>query len=77
MRDDIGGVPVDTSNGPGNPIWEDNMRRMKELGKRSSLETTMADMVSSDEELQTVRTALKPRDEEVDVSMVKETLIYS
>lgn len=39
-----------TDNGPGNPIWESNMKLMEELGARTADEEFMAEMETSDEE---------------------------
>lgn len=39
-----------TDNGPGNPIWEANMKLMEKLGSRTEEEEFMAEMETSDEE---------------------------
>ncbi|KAI4242865.1 MAG: hypothetical protein LQ352_007148 [Teloschistes flavicans] len=49
-----------TDNGPGNPIWESNMKRIQTLGNRSRQEEIMAEMDTSDEEDAPAQTHVKP-----------------
>ncbi|KAL9582787.1 MAG: hypothetical protein Q9212_003102 [Teloschistes hypoglaucus] len=49
-----------TDNGPGNPIWEANMKLMEKLGSRTEDEEFMAEMETSDEEDGPARTRVKP-----------------
>ncbi|KAL8918345.1 MAG: hypothetical protein Q9172_005456 [Xanthocarpia lactea] len=45
------GAPLyDTSNGPDNPIWRNNMRIMEDMGKMTDEELIMAEMATSDED---------------------------
>ncbi|KAL8643806.1 MAG: hypothetical protein Q9226_008110 [Calogaya cf. arnoldii] len=39
-----------TSNGPNNPIWMDNMRRFEEMGNMDEYELVAAEMATSDED---------------------------
>lgn len=40
----------DTSNGPHNPVWRDNMRRIEEMNNMDEYEIEAANMATSDEE---------------------------
>ncbi|KAL9041640.1 MAG: hypothetical protein Q9214_004036 [Letrouitia sp. 1 TL-2023] len=62
---EIVGNHPDTSNNPGNPIWEQNMRRMKVLGERSMGDEIMAEMETSDEE----KPAKCPKWEEISLGL--------
>ncbi len=45
------GAPChDTSNGPDNPVWRNNMRIMDDMGKMTDEELIMAEMATSDED---------------------------
>ncbi|KAL8858787.1 MAG: hypothetical protein Q9178_004704 [Gyalolechia marmorata] len=45
------GAPLhDTSNGPDNPVWRNNMRIMEDMGKMTDEELIMAEMATSDED---------------------------
>ena len=45
------GAPChDTSNGPDNPVWRNNMRIMEDMGKMTDEELIMAEMATSDED---------------------------
>ncbi|KAL8640468.1 MAG: hypothetical protein Q9228_002625 [Teloschistes exilis] len=49
-----------TDNGPGNPIWEANMKLMEKLGSMTEEEEFMAEMETSDEEDAPTQPRVKP-----------------
>ncbi|KAL2040338.1 hypothetical protein N7G274_006781 [Stereocaulon virgatum] len=46
-----------SDNGPQNPIWARNMKKIGELGRRTDFDWTMAEMETSDEEEQPIKAA--------------------